>query len=128
MPKFKHKPTVIEAIQFNHVIKDYAQMCEAWPLFRRKTIPACPMPIEALAGTMFAQLGDWIVRDPAGEFWPIKPDTFEAIFESVEEEWQTLNQQQVNTKLKAILNELNADNAYWDWDKEIKEEFPDDCG
>lgn len=33
-------------------------------------------------GTKRAQEGDWIVRLPTGEFYPVKPDKFDDYFES----------------------------------------------
>ena len=34
-------------------------------------------------GDMRADLGDWIVRGIKGEFYPVKPDVFEATYEAV---------------------------------------------
>lgn len=37
--------------------------------------------IETMEGTMRADLGDWVIRGVAGEFYPCKPDIFEATYE-----------------------------------------------
>lgn len=37
--------------------------------------------IETLEGPLTAQAGDWIVRGPAGEQWPVDPQTFAAQYE-----------------------------------------------
>ena len=37
-----------------------------------------------LEGTMKASLGDWIIRGIKGEFYPCKPDIFEATYEPAE--------------------------------------------
>lgn len=37
--------------------------------------------IHTLEGTMAADLGDWIIRGVKGEFYPCKPDIFEATYE-----------------------------------------------
>ena len=37
--------------------------------------------IETLEGTMRADHGDYIIRGVQGEFYPIKPDIFEATYE-----------------------------------------------
>lgn len=42
------------------------------------------LAIETLEGTMRAEVGDWIIRGVAGEFYPCKPDVFEATYEAVE--------------------------------------------
>ena len=40
--------------------------------------------IKTLEGTMRASPGDWIIRGIKGEFYPCKPDIFEATYELVE--------------------------------------------
>lgn len=42
--------------------------------------------IPTLEGTMTARPGDWVIRGVAGEFYPCKPDIFEATYKPVEEE------------------------------------------
>lgn len=37
--------------------------------------------IETLEGTMTASAGDWIIRGVQGEFYPVKPDIFDATYE-----------------------------------------------
>lgn len=37
--------------------------------------------IKTLEGTMWADQGDWIIRGVKGEFYPCKPDVFEATYE-----------------------------------------------
>lgn len=41
------------------------------------------MAITTREGVMYAEDGDWIVRGALGEFYPCKPDAFEASFEPV---------------------------------------------
>lgn len=41
--------------------------------------------IHTLEGVMVADPGDWIIRGVQGEFYPCKPDIFEATYEPVEE-------------------------------------------
>ena len=38
--------------------------------------------IEALEGDMTAKPGDWIIKGVQGEFYPCKPDIFEATYEA----------------------------------------------
>lgn len=40
--------------------------------------------IATLEGLMRATLGDWIIKGVKGEFYPCKPDVFEATYEPVE--------------------------------------------
>jgi len=39
--------------------------------------------IVTLEGEMRADLGDWIIKGVKGEFYPCKPDIFEATYEEV---------------------------------------------
>jgi hypothetical protein len=39
--------------------------------------------IRTIEGTMDATPGDWIIKGVAGEFYPCKPDIFEATYEAV---------------------------------------------
>ena len=40
------------------------------------------LAINTLEGTMTADPGDWIIRGVQGEFYPCKPDIFEATYEA----------------------------------------------
>ncbi len=42
------------------------------------------MRIKTLEGVMTASVGDWIIRGVAGEFYPCKPDIFDATYELVD--------------------------------------------
>jgi hypothetical protein len=42
--------------------------------------------IDTLEGTMRAERGDWIIKGVKGEFYPCKPDIFEATYEAVASE------------------------------------------
>lgn len=37
--------------------------------------------IKTLEGTMYADKGDWIIQGVKGEFYPCKPDIFDATYE-----------------------------------------------
>ena len=42
---------------------------------------AIHLDIPTLEGVMTARAGDWIIRGAQGEFYPCKPDIFEATYE-----------------------------------------------
>jgi len=42
------------------------------------------LKIPTLEGEMLADVGDWIIRGVKGEFYPCKPDIFEATYEAAE--------------------------------------------
>ena len=90
---YRKKPVVIEARQFTSENRD-----ELADWIIDGTTPlgvmvgwssAAPgsgdyMLIETLEGTMRAEVGDWIIKGVQGEFYPCKPDIFEATYEKVE--------------------------------------------
>ncbi len=85
--KFRKKPVEIEARQLlddlaNHIgivqwIKDGGHDAFISPVGTHITI--C-----TLERNMTADLGDWIIRGVQGEFYPCKPDIFEATYERAE--------------------------------------------
>jgi hypothetical protein len=46
--------------------------------------------IRTLEGEMYATAGDWIIRGVKGEFYPCKPDIFEATYDIVDPEERNL--------------------------------------
>lgn len=95
MAKFRKKPVVIEAIQFTEAIRDAALFDGAplppWVVLgRRRLHPPtrkvynAEVFIETLEGRMEVSIGDWIIRGVKGEYYPCKPDIFEATYEPVE--------------------------------------------
>lgn len=90
MAKYRKKSKVIEAMQFNG-LDDYLKIV-AWMKQCGDTCAdearfmAPIMLLSTLEGTSAASPGDWIIRGVKGEFYPCKPDIFEATYELVEEE------------------------------------------
>ncbi len=86
--KFRKKPVVIEAVHLTRNFFDNALS------FVKKDILGnycsgefpeddCYLEIKTLEGTMTASEGDWIIKGVYGEFYPCKPDIFEATYEPV---------------------------------------------
>jgi hypothetical protein len=80
--QFRKKPVVIEAMRLTeHSMPDVSAWCggklsqfgSAWSLV-----------ISTLEGDMRADEYDWIIRGVKGEFYPCKPDIFNATYERVE--------------------------------------------
>lgn len=107
MNKYRKKPVVIEAVQFDGTIRS-ADAITAWAgaeprpneqsldysvidnqgTFRDKIEQPQqfgPLVIHTLEGDMTAQAGDWIIKGVKGEFYPCKPDIFETTYELVPE-------------------------------------------
>lgn len=80
--KYRKKPVVIEAVQWikgnEKNIKDFMEM-ELATEYNGYTLV-----IETLEGTMRAEQGDYIIKGIQGEFYPCKPDIFEATYEKVD--------------------------------------------
>ena len=97
MAKFRKKPVVIEARQFDGTI-DSAQAIRRWAHHGLDsatnsvvTIDGIGDPefvivrVRTLEGQMTATAGDWIIRGVKG-FYPCKPDIFAATYEAVDEQ------------------------------------------
>jgi hypothetical protein len=89
--RYRKKPVEIEAIRF---LGDNATDCIDWILAGDGTAryhdpsdglgSLRQIAIDTLEGTMRADAGDWIIRGVKGEYYPCKPDIFEATYQPVE--------------------------------------------
>ncbi len=96
--KYRKKPVVIEAMRFHA----YTMALEPWSgaphggdLYQWLTLNGAKfwldqksdgpayLVIDTLEGPMRADVGDWIIKGVAGEFYPCKPKIFEATYEVV---------------------------------------------
>jgi hypothetical protein len=86
MAKFRKKPVVIEAVQFNganHLLPQTPFMQGSGAYLSRENFVLGEIVIPTLEGEMRARAGDWIIKGIKGEFYPCKPDIFEATYEAV---------------------------------------------
>ena len=104
MPKFRKKPVEIEAMLFDgstsetHAVYQWIEnntlgSFEPMDVIEgRKPYPASGvsvdprdgrMIISTLEGLHWVDLGDYVIRGVKGEFYPCKPDIFEATYEPV---------------------------------------------
>ena len=94
--KYRKKPVVIEAIQFNGTASNleeierfvgsqlkYEIFDSAWEV--EKGRPYIRMQIKTLEGDMHVSVGDYIIKGVKGEFYPCKPDIFEQTYEALGE-------------------------------------------
>lgn len=84
MGKFRKKPVVIDAWRWDGDV----DALNAWidsVGFPHRFRPSSggALRIQTLEGDMTASLGDWIIRGVKGEYYPCKPDIFEATYEAV---------------------------------------------
>jgi hypothetical protein len=85
--KFRKRPVVIEAMQLIDDLANHTAIAD-WVTshggkVRMPALEPC-LYIQTLEGEMRADLGDWVIRGLAGEFYPCKPDVFEKSYEAVE--------------------------------------------
>jgi len=86
MKKYRKKPVIIEAIQwdgtFEHSEKIENIFNDNFTVLRDSS----KWYIGTLEGKHIVSKGDYIIRGIKGEYYPCKPDIFEATYEKVEEE------------------------------------------
>ena len=92
MPKFRKKPVVIEAVQWTgsnlKEVIDFSGLHESakkwsWEEYE-KVVSDDGLKIFTLEGKMTADVNDWIIKGVKGEFYPCKPEIFEATYEAVD--------------------------------------------
>ncbi len=85
--KYRKKPIVIEAIQWNGKNRvEVAKFVKGETLKYTDALllPSNYMFIKTLEGTMRADIDDWIIKGVVGEYYPCKPNVFEATYDPVE--------------------------------------------
>ena len=92
--KYRKKPVVIEAVQWNgrnlEEIKEFVGDSLIYEIFDfawniGKYTPVVYMEIKTLEGNHKCSQGDYIIKGVQGEFYPCKADIFEQTYERVEE-------------------------------------------
>lgn len=92
---FRKKPVEVVACRYAYdptdslestdsdFLNDLAAWCGGTVVWGEKGHAGIDIP--TLEGTMRANPGDWIIKGVQGEFYPCKPDIFEATYEAVDE-------------------------------------------
>jgi hypothetical protein len=88
--RFRKKPIVIEAIQFQGFTDGPNDLPTEIAQFIKDddgvvSIKRGELVIRNLGGEQTASKGDWIIRGVQGELYPCKPDIFAATYEPVED-------------------------------------------
>ena len=81
MARFRKKPVVIEAVQFNGNFEEIESFVGG-DLGKDMT---GRYVVATLEGALQISGMDWIIKGVKGEFYPCKPDIFEATYEPVED-------------------------------------------
>lgn len=93
MPKFRKKPVVIEAEQFDGTPESAETLCSkfasnVWAETDPKGNYLGRLIVGTREGNMVASPGDWIITGVQGERYPCKPDIFEATYERVSDNYR----------------------------------------
>ncbi len=81
MSLYRKKPVVIQAHRLTpDTLSAVVLWCEGL------AIGETCVAIHTLEGTMYASMGDYIIKGIQGEFYPCKSDIFEATYEAVTED------------------------------------------
>ena len=119
MGKFKKKPVVIEAVQWNG--KNFDEVMNFIGEFygnkfhyeneEERALKSKELFIKTLEGTMTASKGDWIIKGINGEFYPCKPDIFEKTYK-LEKPDENINEEDI-LGLIFDLGVLISDSYVW---------------
>ncbi len=86
--KFRKKPIVIDAVQWNgknlDEIRKFAASINGRGYMFHSTV-FNTVKINTLEGIMTASIGDWIIKGIRGEFYPVKNNIFDETYERVKE-------------------------------------------
>ena len=83
MGYYRKKPVVIEAVQWTGNMQEVIDLVgHDLPTYGERRDGS--IRIATLEGDHECRKGDWIIKGVQGEFYPCKPDIFEATYEPVE--------------------------------------------
>ena len=87
MAKYRKKPVVVEASQFDGNIRsiDNFPISEVGKFKVSSENGQYYLIIPTLEGDMKAVAGDWIIKGIQGEYYPCKPNIFEQTYELIEQ-------------------------------------------
>ena len=88
LTKYRKRPVVIEAIQYNGFNDSFISQWSDKKVFVSPVLEPTEdnpsgayLQIKTLEGVMTAIVGDFIIKGIKGEFYPCKPDIFNASYE-----------------------------------------------
>lgn len=90
MPKYRKKPVVIEAMHWDGYDDSLKEINEwMWSSLKPQRLfmdaDGGAIHVRTLEGNMLVSPGDYIIQGVQGEFYPCKPDIFDATYEKVED-------------------------------------------
>lgn len=102
MAKYRKKPVVVEAFQYNGDLMDRCgkYYVPEWAgkafeqgimFYKEMYIKPAELFIKTLEGDHHVSIGDYIIKGVQGELYPCKPDIFEQTYEEVMEDGNVRN-------------------------------------
>ena len=82
--KYRKRPVEIEAMQWTGDTHEMRQAVREWVDAAIDETALTGLAIETLEGWLNVSPGDWIIKGVKGEFYPCKPDVFDATYDAVE--------------------------------------------
>lgn len=83
--KYRKKPVVVDAMQWTgdnmYEVMEFSECSDNFSFPRDHD----HCTIETLEGNHICSKNDWIIKGVKGEFYPCKPDIFEATYEKAED-------------------------------------------
>ena len=112
MSKFHKKPVVIEAFEFRVTMTNAdapkgfeTSVCRCDE--GRGAYPRSDSQhVHTMEGPLHISDGDWVIKGVQGEFYPVKPDIFEATYEAVMK-WPVREGKMTDERLKEIQERLD---------------------
>lgn len=88
MARFRKKPVEIDAWLWDETKETFEMLKDAGMVSGHYNSHVTEnfvsnLGIDTLEGMMRAEKGDWIIKGVKGEFYPCKPDIFEATYDTV---------------------------------------------
>ena len=89
--KFRKKPVVIDAVKWDESKKTFDLLISMGMISSGhdghgdRPDEVRNLRIRTLEGSLLASAGDWIIKGIKNEFYPCKPDIFEATYEKAEQ-------------------------------------------
>jgi hypothetical protein len=85
MAKYRKKPVVIEAVQWQGTKQSWNEIMDmGLTRWKPGDTGSETFIIETLEGDHLVRKGDYVIKGVKGEFYPCKPDVFEATYEPIE--------------------------------------------
>lgn len=81
--KYRKKPVIINAVQYGPYSAPTLELLMHLDGCSYRMNEVEGLVIETLEGDMRADIGDYIIKGVKGEYYPCKPDIFEAAYEAV---------------------------------------------